>query len=326
MKPDNALQVLRIAPYIALMLTFQRPVGAQVAARPALKKITLKVNQAAAEVALKALFEQAGVPYRFERVVDPNEECKVSISLKDVPFPKALEQLFRALEPEGELTYRVEKGVYVIRPGNFIEQELVSLTVRNVPLYVALRRLCDQIKASYVLSVDDYTAKPVTLTLHNIPFKEAAERLLAVADTRPKQTVWIMRGIVLLMDKNLVSYNDVSQGEPRKALPGRIAFRFEGEDLYHVSKAILLTRSRYFTLDPILHGHKIVLASNAVSLPKALDLIHDKMDLPFHFLLSVSEAGVYTLESREYIEEVERRKRELGEDWMSDKDKPEPNP
>jgi hypothetical protein len=76
------------------------------------KKVTLELDNADIRYALKLLFNTTGASYTIEQTV----RGVVSVSLKDVGFRTALENLLRATGSDTPLTYRLEDGVYNITP------------------------------------------------------------------------------------------------------------------------------------------------------------------------------------------------------------------
>jgi hypothetical protein len=76
------------------------------------KKVTLNLENADVKYALKLLFQSVGVNY----TLDPNVIGTVTVSLTDVPFRVALENILRSVASVQPLTYRVESGVYNIAP------------------------------------------------------------------------------------------------------------------------------------------------------------------------------------------------------------------
>ncbi|GIV06604.1 MAG: hypothetical protein KatS3mg016_2179 [Fimbriimonadales bacterium] len=73
---------------------------------PTQRRVTVKYEQADVRFVLKQLFDSVGVNY----TLDPNVQGTVTVSLTDVPFTVALDNILRPLN----LTYRVENGVYYV--------------------------------------------------------------------------------------------------------------------------------------------------------------------------------------------------------------------
>ncbi len=73
---------------------------------PTQRRVTVKYEQADVRFVLKQLFDSVGVSY----TLDPNVQGTVTVSLTDVPFTVALDNILRPLN----LTYRVENGVYFV--------------------------------------------------------------------------------------------------------------------------------------------------------------------------------------------------------------------
>ena len=73
---------------------------------PTQRRVTVKYDQADVRFVLKQLFDSVGVSY----TLDPNVQGTVTVSLTDVPFTVALDNILRPLN----LTYRVENGVYFV--------------------------------------------------------------------------------------------------------------------------------------------------------------------------------------------------------------------
>ncbi|MCS7190861.1 MAG: hypothetical protein NZ843_04585 [Fimbriimonadales bacterium] len=73
---------------------------------PTQRRVTVKYEQADVRFVLKQLFDSVGVSY----TLDPNVQGTVTVSLTDVPFTVALDNILRPLN----LTYRVENGVYYV--------------------------------------------------------------------------------------------------------------------------------------------------------------------------------------------------------------------
>ena len=82
------------------------PVLGQQGSDPTQRRVTVKYDQADVRFVLKQLFDSVGVSY----TLDPNVQGTVTVSLTDVPFTVALDNILRPLN----LTYRVENGVYFV--------------------------------------------------------------------------------------------------------------------------------------------------------------------------------------------------------------------
>lgn len=91
-----------------LMATHTAPLFAQGGGQqdPTQRRVTVKYEQADVRFVLKQLFDSVGVSY----TLDPNVQGTVTVSLTDVPFTVALDNILRPLN----LTYRVENGVYYV--------------------------------------------------------------------------------------------------------------------------------------------------------------------------------------------------------------------
>lgn len=72
------------------------------------KRVDLKLEQAGVRQALKQLFDSVGVSYNIDSAVDG----EVTVSLRDVPFRVALDNVLKAVNA----VYRVESGVFQIVP------------------------------------------------------------------------------------------------------------------------------------------------------------------------------------------------------------------
>lgn len=73
------------------------------------KRITLNLDNAPVQAALRTLFSSAGVNY----TIDTDVRGDVNVSVTDVSFKTGLETLLRAAEPR--LTYSIENGVYHVK-------------------------------------------------------------------------------------------------------------------------------------------------------------------------------------------------------------------
>ncbi len=82
------------------------PLFAQQGSDPTQRRVTVKYDQADVRFVLKQLFDSVNVSY----TLDPNVQGTVTVSLTDVPFTVALDNILRPLN----LTYRVESGVYFV--------------------------------------------------------------------------------------------------------------------------------------------------------------------------------------------------------------------
>ena len=92
---------------IAVLVAAQAsPLLAQQGGDPTQRRVTVKYDQADVRFVLKQLFDSVGVSY----TLDPNVQGTVTVSLTDVPFTVALDNILRPLN----LTYRVENGVYFV--------------------------------------------------------------------------------------------------------------------------------------------------------------------------------------------------------------------
>ena len=92
---------------IAVLVAAQAsPLLAQQGGDPTQRRVTVKYDQADVRFVLKQLFDSVGVSY----TLDPNVQGTVTVSLTDVPFTVALDNILRPLN----LTYRVESGVYFV--------------------------------------------------------------------------------------------------------------------------------------------------------------------------------------------------------------------
>jgi hypothetical protein len=91
-----------------LMAAHSAPLFAQGGGQqdPTQRRVTVKYDQADVRFVLKQLFDSVGVSY----TLDPNVQGTVTVSLTDVPFTVALDNILRPLN----LTYRVENGVYYV--------------------------------------------------------------------------------------------------------------------------------------------------------------------------------------------------------------------
>ncbi len=74
------------------------------------KRVTLYFDNADVRYALKLLFQSAGANFTLDQAVHGT----VMISLTDVPFRTALENVLRSTASQTPLTYRVEDGVYIV--------------------------------------------------------------------------------------------------------------------------------------------------------------------------------------------------------------------
>lgn len=70
------------------------------------KRVTLNLENADIQYALKLLFTSVGVDF----TIGPGVQGYVTASLTDVPFRVALEQILRSTQSQFPLTYRVESG------------------------------------------------------------------------------------------------------------------------------------------------------------------------------------------------------------------------
>jgi hypothetical protein len=92
---------------IAVLVAAQAsPLLAQQGGDPSQRRVTVKYDQADVRFVLKQLFDSVGVSY----TLAPNVQGTVTVSLTDVPFTVALDNILRPLN----LTYRVENGVYFV--------------------------------------------------------------------------------------------------------------------------------------------------------------------------------------------------------------------
>jgi hypothetical protein len=97
---------LILAAIAVLMAAQASPLLAQQGGDPTQRRVTVKYDQADVRFVLKQLFDSVGVSY----TLDPNVQGTVTVSLTDVPFTVALDNILRPLN----LTYRVENGVYFV--------------------------------------------------------------------------------------------------------------------------------------------------------------------------------------------------------------------
>jgi hypothetical protein len=97
---------LVLAAIAVLMAAQASPLLAQQGGDPSQRRVTVKYDQADVRFVLKQLFDSVGVSY----TLDPNVQGTVTVSLTDVPFTVALDNILRPLN----LTYRVENGVYFV--------------------------------------------------------------------------------------------------------------------------------------------------------------------------------------------------------------------
>jgi hypothetical protein len=97
---------LVLAAIAVLMAAQASPLLAQQGGDPTQRRVTVKYDQADVRFVLKQLFDSVGVSY----TLDPNVQGTVTVSLTDVPFTVALDNILRPLN----LTYRVENGVYFV--------------------------------------------------------------------------------------------------------------------------------------------------------------------------------------------------------------------
>ena len=93
---------LILAAIAVLMAAQASPLLAQQGGDPTQRRVTVKYDQADVRFVLKQLFDSVGVSY----TLDPNVQGTVTVSLTDVPFTVALDNILRPLN----LTYRVENG------------------------------------------------------------------------------------------------------------------------------------------------------------------------------------------------------------------------
>jgi hypothetical protein len=97
---------LILAAIAVLMAAQASSLLAQQGGDPTQRRVTVKYDQADVRFVLKQLFDSVGVSY----TLDPNVQGTVTVSLTDVPFTVALDNILRPLN----LTYRVENGVYFV--------------------------------------------------------------------------------------------------------------------------------------------------------------------------------------------------------------------
>jgi hypothetical protein len=76
------------------------------------KRVSLNLENANIQYALKLLFQSVGVNY----VLDPNVQGTVTVSLTDVSFRVALASVLRSTQATMPLTYRQEDNVFYISP------------------------------------------------------------------------------------------------------------------------------------------------------------------------------------------------------------------
>jgi hypothetical protein len=82
------------------------------------KKVTLNLENANIQYALKMLFQMVNVNYN----IDTNVQGSVTISLNEVGFRIALEQILKSSQSQLPLTYRVEDGIYHVS----VKQEVIE--------------------------------------------------------------------------------------------------------------------------------------------------------------------------------------------------------
>ncbi|MCX7992125.1 MAG: hypothetical protein N2651_00510, partial [Fimbriimonadales bacterium] len=108
---------------------------------PTQRRVTVKYEQADVRFVLKQLFDSVGVSY----TLDPNVQGTVTVSLTDVPFTVALDNVLRPLN----LTYRVENGVYYVTVRQPEEAPLPPTTEGAAPEEGPRLNLPEKIQLSY---------------------------------------------------------------------------------------------------------------------------------------------------------------------------------
>ena len=132
---------LILAAIAILMAAQAAPLFAQQGGDPTQRRVTLKYEQADVRFVLKQLFESVGVSY----TLDPNVQGTVTVSLNDVPFTVALDNILRPLN----LTYRVENGVYFVTVRQPEEAPLAPTVDTTAPDEGVRLNLPEKVQLSY---------------------------------------------------------------------------------------------------------------------------------------------------------------------------------
>ncbi len=133
---------------------------------------SLEYQQADVREALRALFRSVGASY----TIAPDVQGLITVSLKNVPFEQALQQVIRQVEA----TYRIESGVYqivkreepVLNNQNPTDTGLPTNTNRNVRRRIKIRYADPQFIA-ILLGTDkgsqNFSLTPELSTVQNTP-------------------------------------------------------------------------------------------------------------------------------------------------------------
>ena len=132
---------LVLATIAILMAAQAAPLFAQQDGDPTQRRVTLKYEQADVRFVLKQLFDSVGVSY----TLDPNVQGTVTVSLNDVPFTVALDNILRPLN----LTYRVENGVYFVTVRQPEETPLAPPVDTTVPEEGVRLNLPEKVQLNY---------------------------------------------------------------------------------------------------------------------------------------------------------------------------------
>jgi hypothetical protein len=108
---------------------------------PTQRRVTVKYDQADVRFVLKQLFDSVGVSY----TLDPNVQGTVTVSLTDVPFTVALDNILRPLN----LTYRVENGVYFVTVRQPEEAPLTPNVDTTIPEEGVRLNLPEKVQLNY---------------------------------------------------------------------------------------------------------------------------------------------------------------------------------
>jgi hypothetical protein len=248
--------------------------------RPDPPLITLHLKNTPFLTAVQTLFAKAESRYGFdsqaaEFVVNSFQNARVTLDLKDIPFPRAVALLLCRSGAIAYLKYR--EGVFSLGEG--LKDLTVSVHFVNADLLEALKTTCDQIGADYAFNLDGCSSRPITLKLENVPFSECLSAIREAAQTQPALEFSTVMGMAVVGR----GYRYDNPPPPRDFFQDKIYLRCQQQNLYYALCGLLFLAEANFQLDPELKQYDISLTLNRVSLSQALDTVLHRAKIPISY-------------------------------------------
>jgi hypothetical protein len=156
-------------------------------------RVKFRSRDEPADMALKQLFDDAGLDYAFSRG-DVGDK-PITLSVNDTPT-KAIETILKAAGLNDELMATEFGGVFAFRPHRFtqIEPDMerrITARFKNADIRYALKALF----GPYNYTIDQNVVGTVTAELNDVPLREALKRVLSRASGPLSLTYRVAAGV-----------------------------------------------------------------------------------------------------------------------------------